>query len=59
MVISKRHRIILKSEAAGNPEYGSGNPTVVFEYITLPNLLAVLVSQTRVLADGGGIDLSL
>lgn len=56
MVIPKRHRIILNSEAAGNPEDRSNNSTVVFEYITLPNLLAVLVFQPRILADGGGIN---
>ena len=54
MIIPKRHRIILKSKAAGNPEYRSNNSTVIFEYVTLPNLLAVLVFQTRVLADGFG-----
>lgn len=57
MVISKRRRIILESKAAGNPEYGSNNPTVIFEYISHPNLPAVLVFQARVLADGGGINL--
>lgn len=56
MVISKRRRIILESKAAGNPEYGSNNPTVIFEYISHPNLLVVLVFQPRVLADGGRID---
>lgn len=57
MVIPKRHRIILKSKAAGNSEDGSNNSTTVFfEYIPFPNLLAVLVFQTSVLADGGRIN---
>lgn len=56
MVISKRRRIILESKAAGNPEYGSNNPTVIFEYISHPNLLVVLVFQPSILADGGRID---
>ena len=56
MVIPKRHRIGLKSKAAGNPEYGSNNPTVIFEYISHPNLLVVLVFQPRVLTDGIFID---
>lgn len=53
MVIPKRQRIILKSKTAGNSEYGSNSSVIVVsEYISLPNLLAVLVFQTRVLADG-------
>ena len=56
MVISKRRRIILESKAAGNPEYGSNNPTVIFEYISHPNLLVVLVFQPSILADGSGIN---
>lgn len=57
MVIPKRHRIILKSKAAGNSEDGSNNSTTVFfEYIPFPNLLAILVFQSGILADGGGVD---
>lgn len=57
MIVPKRRRIFLKSKAAGNPEDGAHNSMiVVFEYIPLPNLLAVLVFQTRILADGGGIN---
>lgn len=58
MVIAERHRIILKSESAGNSEDGSHNSaTIFFEYIPLENLLSVLVFHTRVLGDGGRIDL--
>ena len=57
MVIPKRHRIILKSKAAGNSEDGSNNSTTVFfEYISFPNLLAILVFQSGVLADSIFID---
>lgn len=58
MVIPKRQRIILKSKTAGNSEYGSNSSVIVVsEYISLPNLLAVLVFHPRVLADGVGINL--
>ena len=58
MVIPKRHRIILKSKTAGNSKDRPHNSTAIFfEYIPLPYIIAVLVFQPRVLADGGGIDL--
>lgn len=57
MVIAECHRIILKSESAGNSEDGSHNSAIIFfEYIPFPKALAILVFQTRVLADGGWID---
>ena len=56
MVISERHRIILKSKAAGNSEYRSQNSATIFEYIPFINTLAVLVFQPRELADGIFID---
>lgn len=60
MVIAERYGIILKSETAGNSEDRPHNSsTVFFEYISLPNIRAVLVFQPRVLADGGRIDLVL
>ena len=52
MVIPKRHRIILKSKTAGNSEDRPHNSAIIFEYISLVNLLAVLVFQSSVLADG-------
>ena len=57
MVISKRHRIILKSEAAGNPEDRSNNSTVIFEYVSLPNVFSVLVFEFGKLPDCIFIDL--
>ena len=57
MVIAECHRIILKSESAGNSEDGSHNsPITFFEYIPFPKALAILVFHTRVLADGVRID---
>ena len=56
MIIAERHRIILKSKTAGNSKdrpYNSA--TIFFEYVSFPNLLAVFVFQSGVLADGGGI----
>ena len=58
MVIPKRHRIILKSKAAGNPEYGPNNSAIIFfEYTPFPNHLSGSVFQSGVLADGGGINI--
>ena len=58
MVIAECHRIILKSESAGNSEDGSHNSAIIFfEYIPFPKALAILVFQPRVLTDGGRIDL--
>lgn len=56
MVITERHRIILKSKTAGNSEDRPQNFVIISEYIALPNLFAVSIFQPCVLADGGGID---
>lgn len=52
MVIAERYGIILKSETAGNSEDGSHNSaTVFFEYISLPNIISVLVFEFGKLPD--------
>lgn len=52
MVIPKRHGIILKSKAAGNPEYGPNNSAIIFfEYISLPNINSILISEFCKLPD--------